>query len=141
MKKNWIYFLLIGGAIAYFYGKRKLQQSIQFSFESIKLSGTKIIVRLGMLNPSGSSANLNSIVGSLFVKGNEVATVENFTKVKITAKSKSFIDLTITPSGLGILTTIKTLTKKGGLKNLSAEFKGNANIDGVTVPLDIKYSI
>jgi hypothetical protein len=94
-----------------------------------------------MLNPSGSSANLNSIVGSLFIKGNEVATVENFTKVTITPKSKSFIDLTITPSGLGILTTIKSLLKKGGLKNLSAEFKGNANIDGVTVPLDIQYSI
>jgi|LakMenEpi03Aug12_release.lakeMendotaPanAssembly.Ray.scaffolds.fasta_scaffold332103_3 hypothetical protein len=141
MKKNWIYFLLIGGAIAYFYGKRRLQQSIKFSFESIKISGTKIIVRLGMLNPSGSSANLNSIVGSLIIRGNEVATVENFTKVNIAPKSKSFIDLTITPSGLGILSTVKSLVKKGGLKNLSAQFRGNANIDGVTVPLDINYSI
>jgi LEA14-like dessication related protein len=141
MKKNWIYFLLIGGAIAYFYGKKRLQQSIKFTFESIKLAGTKIIVRLGMLNPSGSSANLNSIVGSLIINGNEVAIVENFTKVNIAAKSKSFVDLTITPSGLGILTTIKSLIKKGGIKNLSASFVGNANIDGVTVPLDIKYSI
>jgi hypothetical protein len=94
-----------------------------------------------MLNPSGSSANLNSIVGSLIIRGNEVATVENFTKVNIAPKSKSFIDLTITPSGLGILSTVKSLVKKGGLKNLSAQFRGNANIDGVTVPLDINYSI
>jgi LEA14-like dessication related protein len=141
MKKSWIYIVLIGGAIAYFYGKRKLQQTIKFSFESFKLSGTKIIIRLGMLNPSRSSATLNSIVGSLFVRGNEVATIENFTKTQITPLSKSFVDITITPSGLGILTTIKSLLKKGGLKNLSAQFTGNANIDGVTFPIDIKYTI
>lgn len=141
MKKSWIYIVLIGGAIAYFYGKRKLQQSIKFSFESLKLSGTKIIVRLGMLNPSGSSATLNSLVGSLIVKGNEVATIENFTKTIIAPKSKSFIDVTITPSALGVLTTLKSLFKKGGIANLSAQIVGNANIDGVTFPIDVKYSI
>jgi LEA14-like dessication related protein len=141
MKKSWIYIVLIGGAIAYFYGKRKLQQSIKFSFESLKLSGTKIIVRLGMLNPSGSSATLNSLVGSLIVKGNEVATIENFNKTIIAPKSKSFIDVTITPSALGVLTTLKSLFKKGGIANLSAQIVGNANIDGVTFPIDVKYSI
>jgi LEA14-like dessication related protein len=141
MKKSWIYIVLIGGAIAYFYGKRKLQQSIKFSFESLKLSGTKIIVRLGMLNPSGSSATLNSLVGSLIVKGNEVATIENFTKTIIAPKSKSFIDVTITPSALGVLTTLKNLFKKGGIANLSAQIVGNANIDGITMPIDVKYII
>ena len=140
MKKSWIYIVLIGGAIAYFYGKRKLQQTIKFSFESFKLSGTKIIIRLGMLNPSRSSATLNSVVGSLFVKGNEIATIENFTKTTITPLSKSFVDLTITPSALGVLSSLKSLFKKGGFKNLSAQFTGNANIDGVTFPIDIKYT-
>ena len=140
MKKNWIYLLLIGGAFAYFYGKRKLQQSIQFTLESVKLSGTKLIVRLGMLNPTGSSATINSIVGSIYIKGSAVATVENYTKIKILPKSKSFIDLTVTPSGAGVFSFVKSLISTG-TKNLSAEFKGNANIDGITIPLDIKYSI
>ena len=140
MKRNWIYLLLIGGAFAYFYGKRKLQQSIQFTLESVKLSGTKLIVRLGMLNPTGSSATINSIVGSIYIKGSAVATVENYTKIKILPKSKSFIDLTVTPSGAGVFSFVKSLISTG-TKNLSAEFKGNANIDGITIPLDIKYSI
>jgi len=140
MKKNWIYFLLIGGAFAYFYGKKKLQQSIQFTLESVKLSGTKLIVRLGMLNPTGSSATINSIVGSIYIKGSAVATVENYTKIKILPKSKSFIDLTVTPSGVGVFSFVKSLINTG-TKNLSAEFKGNANINGITIPLDIKYSI
>lgn len=131
--------MVIGGAIAYFYGKRKLQQSIQFSLESVKLSGTKIIVRLGMMNPTGSSATVNSIVGSIYVKESAVATVENYTTIKILPKSKSFIDLTITPSGIGILSFVRSLINQG-IKNISAQFKGNANIDGVTVPLDITYS-
>ena len=141
MKKSWIYIVLIGGAIIYFYGKKKLQQSIKFSFESLRLSGTKIIVRLGMLNPSGSSATLNSLVGSLLIKGNEVATIENFTKTTITPQSKSFVDITITPSALGILTSLNSLLKKDGLKNLNAQIVGNANIDGITMPIDVKYSI
>jgi len=140
MKRNWIYLLLIGGAFAYFYGKKKLQQSIQFTLESVKLSGTKLIVRLGMLNPTGSSATINSIVGSIYIKGSAVATVENYTKIKILPKSKSFIDLTVTPSGAGVFSFVKSLISTG-TKNLSAEFKGNANIDGITIPLDIKYSI
>jgi len=140
MKKNWIYLLLIGGAFAYFYGKRKLQQSIQFTLESVKLSGTKLIVRLGMLNPTGSSATINSIVGSIYIKGSAIATVENYTTIKILPKSKSFIDLTVTPSGVGVFSFVKSLINTG-TKNLSAEFKGNANINGITIPLDIKYSI
>jgi LEA14-like dessication related protein len=140
MKRNWIYLLLIGGAFAYFYGKKKLQQSIQFTLESVKLSGTKLIVRLGMLNPTGSSATINSIVGSIYIKRSAVATVENYTKIKILPKSKSFIDLTVTPSGAGVFSFVKSLISTG-TKNLSAEFKGNANIDGITIPVDIKYSI
>jgi LEA14-like dessication related protein len=140
MKKNWIYLLVIGGAIAYFYGKRKLQQSIQFSLESVKLSGTKLIVRLGMMNPTGSSATINSIVGSIYIKGSAVATVENYTTIKILPKSKSFIDLTISPSGAGIFSFVKSLINQG-IKNISANFKGNANIDGITVPLDINYTV
>jgi len=140
MKKNWIYLLVIGGAIAYFYGKRKLQQSIQFSLESVKLSVTKLIVRLGMMNPTGSSATINSIVGSIYIKGSAVATVENYTTIKILPKSKSFIDLTISPSGAGIFSFVKSLINQG-IKNISANFKGNANIDGITVPLDINYTV
>jgi hypothetical protein len=117
MKKNWIYLLLIGGAFAYFYGKKKLQQSIQFTLESVKLSGTKLIVRLGMLNPTGSSATINSIVGSIYIKGSAVATVENYTKIKILPKSKSFIDLTVTPSGAGVFSFVKSLIDLFGLSS------------------------
>ena len=140
MKRNWIYLLLIGGAFAYFYGKKKLQQSIQFTLESVKLSGTKLIVRLGMLNPTGSSATINSIVGSVYIKGSAVATIENYNKTIVSPKSKSYLDLTVTPSGAGVFSFVKSLISTG-TKNLSAEFKGNANIDGITIPLDIKYSI
>jgi LEA14-like dessication related protein len=92
------------------------------------------------MNPTGSSATINSIVGSVYVKGSAVATIENYTTTIVSPKSKSFLDLTVTPSGAGILSFVRSLISTG-TKNLSAEFKGNANIDGITVPLDIKYSI
>ena len=115
--------LLIGGlliaGVFYFIGKKKLANAIRFSIEKISIKGTKIILRLGMLNPTGSDAKFNSMVADVFIKGNQVATIENFNPVMIKPQTKTFVDLTITPTGLGILNTIKTLTQKGGLKNLN----------------------
>lgn len=136
--------LLIGGlliaGVFYFIGKKKLANAIRFSIEKISIKGTKIILRLGMLNPTGSDAKFNSMVADVFIKGNQVATIENFNPVMIKPQTKTFVDLTITPTGLGILNTIKTLTQKGGLKNLNLKIKGTTNVDGISLPLDITYT-
>lgn len=136
--------LLIGGlliaGIFYFIGKKKLANAIRFSIEKLSIKGTKIILRLGMLNPTGNDAKFNSMVADVFIKENQVATIENFNSVMIKPKSKSFVDLTITPTGLGILSTIKSLTQKGGLKNLNLKIKGTTNVDGISLPLDITYT-
>ena len=136
--------LLIGGlliaGVFYFIGKKKLANAIRFSIEKISIKGTKIILRLGMLNPTGNDAKFNSMVADVFIKGNQVATIENFNPVMIKPQTKTFVDLTITPTGLGILNTIKTLTQKGGFKNLNLKIKGTTNVDGISLPLDITYT-
>ena len=80
------------------------------------------------------------MVADVFVKGNQVATLTTFQTVKIAPNSKSAIDIQITPTGIGILSTLRTLLSKGGLKNLQAKVKGTANVDGVAFPIDITYS-
>jgi len=136
--------LLIGGLLVagvfYFIGKKKLAQAIRFSIEKISFSGTKIILRLGLLNPTGNEAKFNSMVADVFVRGNQVATLSTFETVKIKPNSKSTIDIQITPTGVGILSTLRSLISKGGLKNLKANIKGTANVDGVAFPIDITYS-
>lgn len=136
--------LLIGGlliaGVFYFIGKKKLANAIRFSIEKISIKGTKIILRLGMLNPTGNDAKFNSMVADVFIKENQIATIENFNPVMIKPQTKTFVDLTITPTGLGILNTIKTLTQKGGLKNLNLKIKGTTNVDGISLPLDITYT-
>jgi len=136
--------LLIGGlliaGVFYFIGKKKLAKAIRFSIEKISFSGTKIILRLGLLNPTGNEAKFNSMVADVFVKENQIATLTTFQTVKIAPNSKSAIDIQITPTGIGILSTLRTLLSKGGLKNLQAKIKGTANVDGVAFPVDITYS-
>ena len=139
--KNLLLFLGAGAIAYYFYSKKKLATALQYSIEAVSIKGTKIILKLGLLNPTGTPANFNSFVGTLFVKGIQVATIENFNKTKIAPNSKTIIDFTITPTGLGILQTISKLLKKGGLKNLSAELKGTANVDSVNFPVDITYNV
>lgn len=142
MKLKNLFLILGAGAVAYyFFRKKKLASALQYSIEAVSIKGTKILLKLGLLNPTGTPANFNSFVGTLFIKGNEVATVENFTKTKIAPNTKTTIDFTITPSGLGILKTISQLVKKGGLKNLQANLKGTANVDNVNFPVNITYGI
>jgi LEA14-like dessication related protein len=142
MKMKNLLLFLGAGAIAYFLiRKKRLATVLQYSIEAISIKGTKIFLKLGLLNPTGTPANFNSFVGTFFIKGTQVATVENFNKTRIAPNSKTTIDFTISPSGLGILQTISKLLKKGGLKNLSAQLKGTANVDSVNFPVDITYSV
>jgi len=135
--------LAAGGLILWFLmGKKKLAKATTFSMEKLgfDIKGKKIKLTLGANNPTGSSATLNSLVGALFIKGNQVSSVESFTKVKILPNAKSFITLDLKPSLVGIFATAKLLLSKGGTKALDATFVGNADVNGLIIPIKTKLN-
>lgn len=135
--------LAAGGLLLWFLmGKKKLAAATSFSMEKIgfDIKGKKIKLTLGANNPTGSSATLNSLVGALFIKGNQVSSVESFTKVKILPNAKSLITLDLKPSLVGIFATAKLLLSKGGTKALDATFVGNADVNGLIIPIKTKLN-
>lgn len=138
------YFALAAGALIlwYFMGKKKLASATTFSMEKLgfDIKGKKIKLTLGANNPTGSSATLNSLVGALYIKGNQVSSVESFTKVNILPNAKSLITLDLKPSLVGIFATAKLLLSKGGTKALDATFEGNADVDGLIIPIKTKLN-
>ncbi len=135
--------LAAGGLLLWFLmGKKKLAKATTFSMEKLgfDIKGKKIKLTLGANNPTGSSATLNSIVGALYIKGNQVSSVESFTKVKILPNAKSLITLDLKPSLVGIFATAKLLLSKGGTKALDATFKGNADVNGLIIPITTKLN-
>ena len=135
--------LAAGGLLFWFLmGKKKLSKATTFSMEKLgfDIKGKKIKLTLGANNPTGSSATLNSLVGALFIKGNQVSSVESFTKVKILPNAKSLITLDLKPSLVGIFATAKLLLSKGGTKALDATFVGNADVNGLIIPIKTKLN-
>jgi len=135
--------LAAGGLLLWFLmGKKKLAKATTFSMEKIgfDIKGKKIKLTLGANNPTGSSATLNSLVGALFIKGNQISSVESFTKVKILPNAKSLITLDLKPSLVGIFATAKLLLSKGGTKALDATFVGNADVNGLIIPIKTKLN-
>jgi len=133
--------LLFGGLglIAYLYfSKKNFIKSTIWNFEGLNfnLKRKKILVKLSVLNPTGQSVNIKSIVGNLLLNNNVIATVESFINNRIEPNNKSTITLDLVPSGVGIFAQAKIIIqaiaekKKIKGKKLSAIFQGSANVEG-----------
>ena len=132
--------LVLAGVGYWAYSRKKLKETALFSFDGVRIANNKLQIKLGLSNPTNASVTINSIVGVLNSKGNDIANVQSFETVKILPNNKTFINLDVTPSLVGLFTTVKQIVKKGGLKNLNLKFKGTANVNGLPLPIDLTYT-
>ena len=138
--KNILGIAAIAGLAYWAFSRKKLKESALFSFEGVRIAGNQLQIKLGLLNPTNATITINSIVGVLNSKGNDIANVSSFEKVQVLPNNKTFINLTVQPSLIGLFTTVKQIVKRGGLKNLNLKFKGTANVNGLPLPIDITYN-
>lgn len=142
LKKNILW--IIGGAIAVYFVSRYagFLKKANFYLQSVKPGGTitqpKIIVMLGVDNPTNQTITIKSIVGNVFVEGDLLAIVNSFGDQKIAANSSSTINVTAKPTAIGVFKTLKRLITQP-IPGTKIEFDGTANVDGINVP--IKQSI
>jgi hypothetical protein len=147
MKKSVVFIGACAIAAYLLYSKSNFAKSANFSFEKMQpdLKKKKITIYLGVANPTGQQLTIKSIVGNLIVNGTTVASIENFADTVISPTKKTLIKLELIPSATGILSQVTTLVKsflnKSKTKTkttISATFKGAANLEGLTMPIDIK---
>jgi len=123
--------------------KKSVASSAQFSFEKldVDLRKQKIMMTLGVMNPSNGTITFNSVVGTLLLNNNQVATIESYDKKIIAPTAKTNIVLSLRPTLVGVFQTIKDLwkSKLQGAK-INAEFNGSANVDGITFPVKTKLA-
>ena len=138
--KTFLGIAVLGGLAFWLYSRKRLKETALFSFDGVRIANNKLQIKLGLSNPTNASVTLNSIVGVLISKGNDIANVQSFEKVTILPNNKTFISLDVTPSLIGLFTTVKQIVRKGGLKNLNLRFKGTANVNGLPLPIDVTYT-
>ena len=145
MMRNFVLPILAIGAIAFIALRRgSFAKNLQYTFRSIALRGKlfspKIVVTIGIQNPSNQTATIKSIVAKMLWNGAEFANLTTFQTLKILPNSETPLSITAEPSVLGLYDTIKSLIK-GGLKNGKLEINGTANIDNLQVPLTIQKAL
>jgi ERCC4-related helicase len=136
----------IGVALYFLYSKKQFVSQTNWSFEKLNfdLKKKRIKVTLGVANPTNESAEIQSITGNLIINGSTVATVESFENQKIAPANKSFIQLNLIPSAMGIFSQAKTILEKLLQKNqnktkvsMKAVFAGAANVNGIVIPINL----
>lgn len=144
MKRNNLLLLFAGvGAYLLYRLQRSSQvaRTVQFSFDklAINLKSRTLTIVMGILNPASGSVTVRSVVGYIKFNGNDVASIETFQPVTIQGNNRTALNLIVKPQGMGIfnllLETYKIKKEKGKL-SARIEFVGNANIDGVTLPIN-----
>lgn len=140
--KNYLGFGILALAVIYILRKKSLADNAKFSLENVAFNWSKkeVYVRMGILNPTNAQITISSILGSLFLNNNEVATVETFSKLLVSPNAKTSLNLTMKPTLYGIFTSLKSIFAKKDskqvFKNYKVKFVGTANANGVNLPLE-----
>jgi LEA14-like dessication related protein len=132
---------VIAGVIAWaayrYFGKVSPLHSIKIGISSVKVQGINVELGLLVMNPTNTAIHLKSFVGDVILNGSPVATAKDFTDQEIRANAQSTVDITLTPSGFGIISFLEGVIRKTGKKGLI--LKGVANFDQGALPINISF--
>lgn len=132
--------LTIGAGALYFFSKKiSLAKNAQFSLEKISINWKKKFINLvlGVNNPTSGTITINSILGTLRVNANDIATVESNTSITVKPYGKVMVPLILKPSVLGLFSTLKSFftQKFDDTKKSQVHFNGTAAAGNFNIPI------
>ena len=138
MKKSLLW-IAAGAAALYFISRYSFSKKATFFFKGLQPAGTlfspKLIIFIGVQNPTNSTVTVKSITGSVNVNGKFLSSFSYFGDQVISPNAESILQITARPSAIGIFNSIKQLLNTPTGNNL-VELTGTANVEGVTYPLN-----
>lgn len=130
------------GLVIYGVRQYKLYQGLQFGVAGISFAGSlsnpQLRVRVALNNPTGVSATLNSLTGSVYSDGTYVAHVSYNTSEVIEPYNRTLITLNVNPDVSGVLQTIANYLITTN-KTAVFTFNGNAVVDNIPLPVSMDY--
>lgn len=147
-------FLLLGLAAFVgfkFFAKKVAAEKLNYFVQkvSIRFSGfTPILdIIIGMQNPTGTTLNVGSIVGELYVNDTYIANVSGFQITQIAPMGTTLFPLSARLSVAGLIGEGKEIVdailtgNTNALFNQVLRFNGNVYAEGVTMPLKFSYKV
>jgi len=141
MKKSMIWLIGLGAvAILYLMGKKSASEQLRINLVNFKLKSNKgfnlpnIFLDFKIINPSDTILSVTSIVGDLFINGNQLSTISNLEKLNIPANQSVIYSVKVETSVLSAIQTLYALWKNKS--KLKVEFKGVMNSEGFVIPIE-----
>lgn len=110
--------------------------SADWDFEILQIT---VRINVGIQNPTSSSLDFNSLVGSVYLNGEYLANVNSFQPVTILPNAQTNIQ---------IIAYVSTLSMAGELidwlktpSGVITSLKGTVNVGNMAVPIDLSYKL
>ena len=139
--KKWLAALVGAAAVYWVYSKYRFSQGVSFVISKVGLGGSfldpKINIDVKVNNPTNVNTEFANLRSELFLaSGQKIANVYYNQKINIKANSSVNLPLIAITTLESAIVSINEL-----IRTRKAEFRltGTAQIDGNTLPFDIKY--
>ena len=140
--KKWIAALVGAAAVYWVYSKYRFSQGVSFVISRVGLGGSfldpQINIEVTIYNPTAFQTELSNVIAQLYLaSGLKIADVYYNKKTIIKANSQVNLPFVAVTTLEGAITSIREI-----ISSRKADFRlaGTAQVDGVLLPFDIKYS-
>jgi LEA14-like dessication related protein len=140
--KKWLAALVGAAAVYWVYSKYRFSKGVSFVISKVGIGGTffdpQINIEVTIYNPTSFRTELSNLRAQLYLaSGLKIADVFYNNRTVIMANSQAVLPLVAVTTLEGAITSIQEL-----LTSNKADFRlaGTAQVDGVLLPFDIKYS-
>lgn len=122
--------IIIGGLIAWFLlRKARTISSLQFVPLDISLSGGSLNLVIGVQNPTSNPLTLRSLIGGLYVDGQRVARISDFTTQIVQPNAETPVMINVAPDLFGLVSGVVNAIKNGLPTTNHMQLQATANID------------
>jgi LEA14-like dessication related protein len=140
--KKWLAALVGAAAVYWVYSKYRFSQGVSFVISRVGLGGSildpQINIEVTIYNPTAFQTELSNVMAQLYLaSGLKIADVYYNKKTIIKANSQVNLPFVAVTTLEGAITSIREI-----ISSRKADFRlaGTAQVDGVLLPFDIKYS-
>lgn len=140
--KKWLVALLGAAAVYWVYSKYRFSQGVSFVISRLGVGGSfldpEINIEVTVYNPTAFRTELSNLRAQLYLEsGLKIADVFFNNRTVILANSQAVLPLKAVTTLESAIVAIRDLIKQ---KKANFRLAGTAQIDGVLLPFDIKYS-
>jgi LEA14-like dessication related protein len=109
----------------------------------VEFSGLSPVITLYIVvqNPTNDTFTIYSLAGDVYVNGNFVGNVSNFTKFTVERNSQLEVPIVLKLSIVSLISQVVDIVTGKSAAGGTVQLRGNINLDNQQFPVDIAYKI